>query len=96
MNDTGDRRFYSFTSTFYHRKEHGSDTFTENQNLIVFVAGNSRYKNMKCQALSKCYSTPETENKYDVFRSPFRLTSDRGLLFLTGSTDESEFPLSGL
>ena len=51
---------------------------------------------MKCQAISKCYSTPETENKDDVFLSPFRLTSDRGLLFLTGSTDESEFPLSGL
>ena len=50
---------------------------------------------MKCQAISKCYSTPETENKDDVFRSPFRLTTG-GLLFLTGSTDESEFPLSGL
>ena len=50
---------------------------------------------MKCQALSKCYSTPERENKNYVFLSPFRLTT-RGLLFLTGSTDESEFPLSGL
>jgi len=72
--------FILFRVIFHHKKEHESDTLTENHNLLVFDTSNS---------------TQKTENKNGVSWSPLCLTAG-GLLFLSGLSDESEFPLSGL